>query len=328
MTLATEAKNLKKVPPYQIIEKLSFDLGNRFNALTDGKELVNYPSYCAPLSSRQDLDFNSEAFKTGQSYRVDIPEAGAFKVGSIAGELASKPTFGGDKWLKAQPFLFAGLAGLGAGDYLRIRELRCTVPDDQNIAQITPFQNLAEQSFEFKVNNKPYSVRIDSVKVAAEGKFGWYRAIKEGLYQYPSYLNGVLDLGGGTAIARLFTPDGTIARDYELVLDGGTSALASQIAAEVGLLGCEGLILDAIADGSFSVHSVNFKAAFESLRLQWVEGIRSDINTRWKSIQNQYAQILVVGGSAPLFAPFVAENPRYIVAPNPQFFALEGMQNA
>jgi hypothetical protein len=96
----------------------------------------------------------------------------------------------------------------------------------------------------------------------------------------------------------------------------------------VGLLGCEGQILDAIADGSFAVHAVNFKAAYNSLLLQWVDSIRSDINTRWKSIQNQYAQILVVGGSAPLFAPFVAENPRYIVAPNPQFFALEGMQNA
>jgi len=143
-----------------------------------------------------------------------------------------------------------------------------------------------------------------------------------------SYLNAVLDLGGGTAIARLFAPNGTIARDYELVLDGGTSALAARIASEVGLLGCEGQILDAIADGSYAVHAVNFRAIYDALLPQWVDDIRSDINTRWKSIQNQYAQILVVGGSAPLFAPFVAENPRYIVAPNPQFYALEGMHHA
>jgi hypothetical protein len=326
-TTPTPAREPREAPAIQTIDRLSFDLGNRFNALADGRTILNYPSYCAPLSTRQDLDYNSQDFKTGQSYRVDIG-ATSYKVGAIAGALGSKPTFGTDKWLKAQPFLFAGLAGLGISTQAHVKELRCTVPDDQDIAQCTPFTRLAGQTWEFKVNGRSYAVKIDAVKVAAEGKFAWYRAIKDGLYQYPGYLNAVLDLGGGTAIARLFTPDGTIARDYELVLDGGTSALAAQIAAEVGLLGCEGQILDAIADKSFAVHAVNFRAAYDALLLQWVDSIRSDINTRWKSIQNQYAQILVVGGSAPLFAPFVAENPRYIVAPNPQFFALEGMQNA
>lgn len=311
----------------QTIERISFDLGNRFNAITDGTTLLNWPSYCASLSSRQDLDYTTHDFKTGQSYRVDLG-ASAFKVGAIAGQLGGKPTFGGDKWLKAQPFLFAGLAGLGISTQAHLKELRCTVPDDQDIAQCTPFKRLAGQTWNFKVNGRDYAVRIDHVKIAAEGKFAWYRAIKEGLYQYPTYLNAVLDLGGGTAIARLFAPNGTIARDYELVLDGGTSQLAAQIAAEVGLLGCEGQILDAIADGTFAVHAVGFKATYDALLPQWVDGIRSDINTRWKAIQNQYAQILVIGGSAPLFAPFVAQNPRYIVAPNPQYFALEGMQNA
>lgn len=311
----------------QSIDRISFDLGNRFNTITDGKTLLNWPSYCASLSSRQDLDYGAEDFKTGQSYRVDLG-ASAFKVGAIAGQLGGKPTFGGDKWLKAQPFLFAGLAGLKIQPQAHLKELRCTVPDDQDIAQCTPFQRLARKTWEFKVNGQPYAVRIDQVKIAAEGKFAWYRAIQEGLYQYPQYLNAVLDLGGGTAIARLFTPNGTIARDYELVLDGGTSQLAAQIAAEVGLLGCEGQILDAIADESYAVHAVSFKAAYDALLPQWVDGIRHDINTRWKAIQNQYAQILVVGGSAPLFAPFVAENKRYIVAPRPQFYALEGMQNA
>jgi hypothetical protein len=309
------------------IERISFDLGNRFNAITDGQKMVNFPSYCASLSSRQDLDFAGADFQARQSFRIDIG-AMALKVGEIAGHLGGKPTFGGDKWLKVQPFLFAGLAALDIQRQTIIKELRCTVPDDQDVAQCTPFKRLTEQAWNFKVNGNEYTVHIERVKIAAEGKFAWYRALKDGLYQYPSYLNAVLDLGGGTAIARLFAPNGTIARDYELVLDGGTSALAARIASEVGLLGCEGQILDAISDGSFAVHAVNFRASYDALLPQWVEDIRSDINTRWKSIQNQYAQILVVGGSAPLFAPFVAENPRYIVAPNPQFYALEGMHRA
>ncbi|MEO1149299.1 MAG: hypothetical protein AAFY26_27715, partial [Cyanobacteria bacterium J06638_22] len=83
--------------------------------------------------------------------------------------------------------------------------------------------------------------------------------------------------------------------------------------------------MDAIADGSFSVHAVNFKTAYDALLPAWVDGIRAEMNKAWKPIQNQYAQILIVGGSAPIFAPFVAENPRYVVAPNPQFYALEAM---
>jgi hypothetical protein len=58
-----------------------------------------------------------------------------------------------------------------------------------------------------------------------------------------------------------------------------------------------------------------------------VSGIRGELNTAWRPIENHYGQILIVGGSAPIFAPFVKGNPRYIPVANPQFFALEGLQN-
>lgn len=312
--------------PVPTIDRISFDLGNRVNALTDGTKTVQFPSYSDRLSSRQDLDFEQPDFKTGQSFRVDIG-AQAFKVGAIAGLLTAKPTFSGDKWTKAKEFLFAGLSALGIAPTTHIKELRCSVPDDQDLTQRTPFETLANRTHQFKVNGIEYTVRIDEVKIAAEGKFAWLRAIKDGLLQYPTYLNGVLDLGGGTAIARLIAPNGTIAREFEKVLQGGTSELAAQIAAEVGLMSAEGLIMDAIADGSFSVHAVNFKATYDALLPAWVEGIRAELNKSWRPIQNQYAQILVVGGSTPIFAPFVADNPRYVIAPNPQFYALEAMQN-
>lgn len=315
-----------KPPEIPVIQRVSFDLGNRVNALTDGDKMINFPSYSDRLSSRQDLDFTQPDFKSGRSFRVDIG-AQSFKVGAIAGLLTAKPTFSGDKWSKAREFLFAGLAALGIEKNTHIKELRCSVPDDQDLSQCTPFELLANQAHQFKVNGKEYTIRIDAVRIAAEGKFAWLRAIKEGLLRYPQYLNGVLDLGGGTAIARLIAPDGTIARDFEKVLQGGTSELAAQIAAEIGMVGVEGQIMDAIADGSFSVHAINFKVAYDALLPAWVDGIRAEMNKAWRPIQNQYAQILIVGGSAPIFAPFVAENQRYVVAPNPQFYALEAMQN-
>lgn len=311
----------------QTIARISFDLGNRFNALTDGTKTVSYPSYSDRLSSRQDLNYDAPDFVGGLSFRVDIG-AQSFKVGAIAGALAARPTFAGAKWEKTREFLFAGLAALGIETNAVIEELRCSVPDDQDLSQVTPSQALAGQTHQFKVNGVEYTVRINRVRIVAEGKTAWLRGVKEELFKYPEYLNGVLDLGGGTAIARLITPDGTIARDYEKVLQGGTSQLASQIAGEVQLLGAEALIMDAIANGSFAVHAVDFRAAYDALLPRWVAGIRGELNTAWRSIESEYAQILVVGGSTPIFAPFVADNRRYVIAPNPQFFALEGMHNA
>ena len=311
----------------QTIARVSFDLGNRFNAITSGTKTVSYPSYSDRLSSRQDLNYDAPDFLDHQSFRVDIG-AQSFKVGKIAGALAARPTFAGAKWEKTREFLFAGLAALGIETNAVIEELRCSVPDDQDLSQITPSQTLAGQTHQFKVNGVEYTVRIDRVRIVAEGKTAWLRAMKEGLFKWTDHLNGVLDLGGGTAIARLITPDGTIARDYERVLKGGTSQLASQIASEIGLLGAEALIMDAIANGTLAVHAHDFRAAYDALLPRWVAGIRGELNTAWRSIESEYAQILVVGGSTPIFAPFVSGNQRYIIAPNPQFFALEGMHNA
>ncbi|MEO1208849.1 MAG: hypothetical protein AAFX78_04825 [Cyanobacteria bacterium J06638_20] len=329
METATEVKvqpSTTALEGVQVVDRISFDLGNRVNALTDGKKIVSFPSYSDRLSSRQDLDFSLPDFVEGRSFRVDVG-AQSFKVGAIAGLLTAKPTFSGDKWAKAKEFLFAGLSALGIEQSAHIKELRCSVPDDQDLSQRTPFELLANQAHQFKVNGREYTVQVGEVKIAAEGKFAWLRAVKDGLLEYPAYLNGVLDLGGGTAIARLITPDGTIARDFEKVLQGGTSELAAQIAAECSLLGVEGQIMDAIADGSFRVHAIDFKSTYDALLPGWVEGIRAEMNKAWRPIQNQYAQILIVGGSAPIFTPFVQDNPRYVMAPNPQFYGLEAMQN-
>jgi hypothetical protein len=330
-TMATKTKetittDTAPSPGVQTVPVISFDLGNRFNALTDGVKTVSFPSYSNRLSPNQDLHYDSVDFVEGRSFRVDIG-AQSFTVGNIAGVFAARPTFSGEKWLKAKEFLFAGLAALGLDTTAVVSELRCSIPDDQDLSQRTPFETLADKTHQFKVNGIEYTIRIDRVRIVAEGKTAWLRAMKEGLFRYPGSLNGVLDLGGGTAIARLIAPDGTIARDYEKVLKGGTSQLAAEIAAECRLLGVEGKIMDAIADGSFAVNAYDFRAAYEALLPHWVSGIRGELNTAWRPIENHYGQILIVGGSAPIFAPFVKENPRYIPVANPQFFALEGLQN-
>lgn len=308
------------------IPVISFDLGNRKNAITDGKKVVAYPSYSDYTGLTQDFDYTKPDFIEGRSFHVEIGSQ-SFNVGDVAGHFTAQPTFSGDKWLKVREFLFAALHALKIGNTSHIKELRCTIPDDQDPSQRSPFECLANTSHKFKVNGVDYVVRIDKVTLLAEGVCAWMRAINENLLLYPTYLNAVLDLGGGTAIARLIAPNGMIYRDYELVLTKGTCALASSISQALRKPGTEGLIMDGIADGSFMIHRTSFKSTYDVLLPRWVNDIRAEINKAWRPIENQYAQILVVGGSTPIFAPFVKDKPNYVIAPNPQFYALEGMQN-
>lgn len=319
------------------LNTVSFDLGNRTNAITsDGKKIYCFPSVLKRLSSRQDIDYSSDDFRVGQSFIVEI---GSFKyaVGSIAQDLLGKPTFGFEKWGLVKQFLFASIAALGQGKTLRIKELRCSIPDDQDPAQTSPFTGLSGKTHQFKVNGQDYTVHIGSVRLSPEGHFAAYKALKSGLLKYPGFQNCVVDLGGGTAIGRVFMISNgqlRILRDYEIVLEMGTSTLASTIASELGMNSVEGKILDAIAASVIhnnpkllTVHSTSFEGMLPQLEHEWCSGIRAEIRTKWKPIMPNIAQVLVIGGSAPLFQRNLSGGEtRYVFAPDPQFYNLQAMQ--
>lgn len=323
--MATAVQKQRTVAAPKTVPVIAFDLGNRKVAATDGDKIIHFPSYSDRRSARQDLDYSAISFLENKSFGLEIG-ATAYCVGKIAFDLNAQPTFSGDKWRKVREFLFPALVALGLESGTTISTLRCSVPDDQSPEQRAPFEALAGREHSFVCNGRDYAIAIDRVAMVAEGKTAWYRASREGMFSCPSLRNGVLDLGGGTAIARLITPEGMIDRSREKVLSGGTSQLAQMIAGELNRNGIEGLILDAIADNSFSVYDLNFKAIYDSLLPVWVDGIKAEMRKAWSPINDQYGQILVVGGSTPIFAPFVKDNPRYVIAPNPQFFALEAMQ--
>jgi hypothetical protein len=75
-------------------------------------------------------------------------------------------------------------------------------------------------------------------------------ALGRQMWRYPNNPNGVLDIGGGTAIARLFAPGGALLRDADIVLPG-TSHLAQRLAAailpKVGSTADAGSLMDSIA---------------------------------------------------------------------------------
>jgi hypothetical protein len=57
-------------------------------------------------------------------------------------------------------------------------------------------------------------------------------AQSQGFFSFPEVKNAVWDIGGGTAIARIYLPNGTLIHDAEVILPG-TKALAQQVAVEM-----------------------------------------------------------------------------------------------
>jgi hypothetical protein len=187
----------------------------------------------------------------------------------------------------------------------------------------------------------PVRVIIKSVKVEPEG-MGIYRyGYKQGL-TVPRTLTGILDLGGGTAIATLVDEQGSQIEGARVVLRrGGIYGLASDIAADprlmqqvVGTPKVE-LIMDAIAEGSYAygVQGVSFASFFEEYCELWLKGILSEALNRWDIWLEGIGVILVAGGAAPLAQDWLEQNSWFKVLPvrssgdlsHPQFAHVLGL---
>ena len=105
-------------------------------------------------------------------------------------------------------------------------------PDSRNLATIAKLKEF-ETTIEFSVNGCDCLSTVRSV-VAVDECRGAYDLTLFGrqMWRYPNNPNSVLDIGGGTAIARLFAPGGTLLRDADIVLPG-TSHLAQRLAAAI-----------------------------------------------------------------------------------------------
>ena len=117
----------------------------------------------------------------------------------------------------------------------------------------------------------PVKVIIESVKVEPEGIGAYRYGHKQGLTK-PNSITGIIDLGGGTAIATLFDSAGSQIEGARVVLRwGGIYGLASDIAVDPRLSSQVRstpkveLIMDAIADGSYAyrVQGVSFASFFD-----------------------------------------------------------------
>ncbi|MEG3929185.1 ParM/StbA family protein [Microcoleus sp. T3_D1] len=299
---------------------LAVDPGNRFTKWIDGQNVRSIPSYVKPLEDWE------EGGADGQSYEIAL-DGKRYLVGRLAQLMGGAPAFESGKADLAHLLILPALA---SDSPQRIEKLVIPTPDSRNQQTIAKLKQL-ETTIEFSVNGHDCLTTVRSVAAVDECRGAYDLALGRQMWRYPNNPNGVLDIGGGTAIARLFAPGGALLRDADIVLPG-TSHLAQRLAAailpKVGNTADAGMLMDAIASGNLCYGStdIDFSREFVSVRDSWAADIRSKLKSNWAKYLPALGELLIIGGSANLLEPMCAASKgRFKVAPKPQFFNLYGL---
>ncbi|MEC4895472.1 MAG: hypothetical protein SAL07_19655 [Oscillatoria sp. PMC 1051.18] len=258
-------------------------------------------------------------------------------VGSLAADLGGRPVHEENKCDLAFLLALAALEPNDGQKVVTVEKLFVALPDSRKQGDRELLKRL-EGTHEFKRNGVEVIATVREVVPIDETRGAYAFATKWGIYRSLKHINGVLDLGGGTAIARLYAPGGTLLRKADCLLPG-TNALAAKINASLlsvtGYSQDLGLIMDAIEDGSFQIGTsdISFDNQFSRCRDEWLTEIRGKLKTSWGEYFSRIGEVLIIGGSAPLAEPLEsATKGRFKIAkhsqiPNfAQFINLRGME--
>jgi len=300
--------------------QLVVDPGNRFTKWVDCQTVRSIPSYVKELSDWE------EGGSDDQSYEIEF-SGRRYLVGRLAQLMGGSPAFESGKADLAHLLILPALA---SDSPQRIERLVIPTPDSRNLQTIAKLKEL-ETTIEFSVNGRECLTTIRSVSAVDECRGAFDLALGRGMWRYPQNPNGILDIGGGTAIARLFAPGGALLRDADIVLPG-TSHLAQRLAAailpKVGNTADAGMLMDAIASGDerYGNTEIDFSREFVAVRDAWTADIRAKLKANWAKYLPSLGELIVIGGSASLLQPMCeASKGRFKVAPKPQFFNLYGL---
>ena len=300
--------------------ELTVDPGNRFTKWIGCQRVRAIPSYVKELADWEEGGNDAQSFEIGYSDR-------RYLVGRLAQLMGGSPAFESGKADLAHLLILPALA---SDSPQRIERLVIPTPDSRNQQTITKLKEL-ETTIKFSVNGHECLSTIRSVVAVDECRGAYDLALGRGMWRYPNNPNGVLDIGAGTAIPRLFAPGGALLRDADIVLPG-TAHLAQRLAAailpKVGNTADAGMLMDAIATGDFRYGStdIDFTREFVSVRDAWVSDIRAKLKANWSKYLPSLGELIVIGGSASLLEPMCAASKgRFKVAPRPQFFNLYGL---
>ncbi|MEG4589700.1 ParM/StbA family protein [Microcoleus sp. MOSTC5] len=300
---------------------LAVDPGNRFTKWIECQTVRSIPSYVKELADWE------EGGSDGQSYEIGF-DGRRYLVGRLAQLMGGAPAFESGKADLAHLLILPALA---SDSPQRIERLVIPTPDSRNQQTIAKLKQL-ETTLEFTVNGRDCLSTIRKIEPVDECRGAYDLAANRLMWRYPKNPNGILDIGGGTAIARLFAPGGALLRDADIVLPG-TSHLAQRLAAailpKIGSTADAGMLMDCIESSTFVYGStdIDFSREFVSVRDSWIADIRAKLKANWAKYLPNLGELVVIGGSASLLQPMCEQSKgRFKVAPKPQFFNLFGLQ--
>ena len=314
---------LGSIQPHRAVVRpvLAVDPGNRFTKWIDYQTVRAIPSYVKELADWE------EGGNDGQSYEIGF-DGKRYVVGRLAQLMGGAPAFEVGKVDLAHLLILPALA---SDSPQRIERLVVPTPDSRHSPTIAKLKQL-EATLEFSVNGRECLTTVRSVSAVDECRGAFDFAQGRSMWRYPARNNGIIDIGGGTAIARLFAPGGALLRDADIVLPG-TSHLAQRLAAailpKVGSTADAGMLMDSIASNNYiyGTTEIDFSREFVAVRDAWVNDIRQKLNANWMKHLSGLGELIIIGGSASLLQPMCeASKGRFKVAPRPQFFNLYGLQ--
>ncbi|MBD2057895.1 ParM/StbA family protein [Oculatella sp. FACHB-28] len=259
-------------------------------------------------------------------------ESEHFVLGAVARDNQGTPVVQDDKCELARKLVLAALEPNPGQNAVRVERLAIALPTSRSELAVKQVRAI-EGTHEFTRNGESIIATVRKVEPIDETLAAYRWASLHRLYSSKQNINGVLDLGGGTGIGRLYSVSGSLMRDADLILPG-TKELAIKISvrlnAQIGASAPLAAIMDGVERGDYELGTsgVNFRGAFENARAEWLDEIRGEVKTRWGRwlSSGELGEVIVVGGSAPLAEPLqAATKGRFRIAPDPQFISISGM---
>jgi hypothetical protein len=315
----------------QIRSCVVFDGGNRFIKWIDSYNQVKIiPSCIKEVSEYQWKRLRPDS----QTVFLEFDNK-RYIVGKLAQDLGGEPTFQKDKCELASILALVAIEPNPGSNNVHISKLVIALPNslnDDDVAAVKRLENYPLTK-EFKRNGQHICYTVANVEPLDETLPAFLYAQSKGFFSFPDVKNAVWDIGGGTAIARIYLPNGTLIHDAEVILPG-TKALAQQVAVEMkeafNLDFSPNLadIMDVIETGNciYGTDHLDFSDIYQNACEKWVEAARAEIRSKWTQHLPQLGEVLVVGGSANLAAPICeASGDRFRIAPESQLFNIVAM---
>lgn len=309
---------------------VAFDGGNRTIqfVLPDGT-VVTIPSFI----KFYDLSFEDAEVAPNSVLIQNGDEI--YSVGQSAKEAGGKPVFQEGKIGLTPKLVLAALIPNKGQTALRVERLLLALPNARSEEAREIFKGI-EGTHEFVRDGQQIIATVSKVELVEETRAAYQYARQMNIFQNNSKLNGVLDLGGGTAIARLYSSNGTVVPGSAVILPG-TAELASRIAdriqSQFDFTPKLPPIMDGIERGDycFGEGGTSFHAAFNAVHPDWLEDIRKTVGAKWRSWLDarEVGEVLIIGGSAPLAQPIVElTKGRFKIADNAQTISILAMQQS